>query len=165
MEKCLGSGLPRNCSGLWYKTWCIYGKLNEQMNMFYCQRSKSFFDLCSRSLRFCYAFKHLYLWSHQTDWSSVFHMELPLVRGKENLNGLGHMTKMVPKKSSPSELKCHLSWNLVYSFGDAGSTKWLQMSTLYLPWAHLWSDQLWFFVLVYRNILKLRHNNWKIWLT
>ena len=50
MGKLLNGGFFRNYWSLWYKV-AIYSQLNEYMEIHMCQRSRSFFDLCPRSLR------------------------------------------------------------------------------------------------------------------
>ena len=57
--------ITQNHWSLWVKL-CICGKLNDYMEICMYQMSRTFFDLCARSLRLM-----LSPWSHRIDWSQI----------------------------------------------------------------------------------------------
>ena len=72
-----------------------------------------------------------------------FHMKTPYNKlVKFSANCLGHMTKMAnmpiygknPLKTSSPEPEGWLPWDLVWSIGDVGPTKFVQMMILGWPW-------------------------------
>ena len=67
--------------------------LNEYMNLYVCQRSRSFSDLGPRSLRFTFA--NFFSLETATPIEDKFHVEPPWDGGtKVCSNGPGHMTNM-----------------------------------------------------------------------
>ena len=118
-------------------------KLNEYLKICMCLRSRSFFDLGPRSLRFC-RHQHFQTSSSQKPLgqSVKFCIDSPWDGGRKfHSNYCGHMTKMSAmliygknfEKSSSLEHIGRCCWNLVYSIGHSCTTKFVQMMTIGWP--------------------------------
>ena len=119
--------------------WSI--QLNELMKLSEYQRSRPFFDLVQRSLRF----QSLNLFFSKTvgQFGTKVHMKAwGRIRMKIYTNELGHMTNMATmpiygknlKKSSSPESIDQWPWNLVCSIVYESITIVVQIMTLGWPW-------------------------------
>ena len=106
-------------------------------------RSRSFFDLCPRSLRYI---SNFFSSKTTSPFEAKFHMELQWDVGMKICSNVpGHMTKMASspiygktlQKSLCSKPRDWLPWNLVYSIAYTSTTKFVQMMTLGWPWPFL----------------------------
>ena len=117
-------------------------------------RSRSFIDLCPRSLRYIWNFfssktiDHLkpnFMWSlhGMLGWKCFQMLQvtwpgwLPVIYGKNF------------QKSLSSEPRDWWPWNLVYSILYSGTTKFIQMMTQGWPWPFLWHGQICFLMLLH----------------
>ena len=111
-----------------------WSSLNEYMNIYEYQRSRSFIYLGTRSPRFN-IFKLLFLRNHWADWS-----QSSCGQWDEGIkvcsNGPGHMTKMAAMpiygknmKNSSLEPKGWWPWKFVCCIGYSRTTKFVQMMT------------------------------------
>ena len=123
--------------------------------------SRSFIELCPRSLRF-HEFKLLFLKKKKTrPFEAKFHMKPPCDYGmKMYSNVSGHMTKMASRpiygknlQTSSSEPRGRWSWNIGYS----STTKFIQRMTLGWPWPFSWHGQICFLMLL--HMWKLMQHN------
>ena len=126
------------------------------MNLYEYQRSRSFIDLCPRSLRFN-IFKLLFLKKNTRPIEAKFYIESPRDIGiKIYSNVPGHITKMASRpiygknlqKSPSTEPRGRWPWNLVSSIGYSSTTKFTQMMTLGWSWPFLWQGQICFIMLL-----------------
>ena len=139
--------------------WC--SKLNQYMNLYEYQRSRSFIDLHPRSLWF--KFSNFFSLETFRPIEARFHVEPPWDRGmKVYSNGLCHMTNMAAmpihgknlKKSSSLEPKGQLPWKFVCSIRYSSTSKFIQMMTLSWPWPILGQGQIWSLMLLYGKRVK-----------
>ena len=140
--------------------WSI--QLNEFMKLGEYSRSKSFFDLGQRSLRF--QSSNLFFSKTGGQFGTKVHMKAWRRIGmKINTNELGHMTKMAAmpiygknlKKSSSPEPTDQWPWNLVCSIVYVNTTKIVQIISLGWPWPILRQGQIWSHRLLYGKKWKL----------
>ena len=120
------------------------------------QRSRSFFDLGQRSLRF--QRKNLFFSKTVGQFVTKIHMKAWRRTGmKICTNELGHMTNMAAmpiygknlKKSSSPEPLDPWPWNLVCNIVYGSTTKVVQIMTLGWPWPILRQGQIWSHRLLY----------------
>ena len=126
------------------------------------QRSRSFFDLGQKSLRF--QSKNLFFSKTVWRFRTKVHMKAWRRIGmKINTNELGHMTNMaamsiygknLKKSSSPEPIK-RWPWNLVCSIVYGSTTNVVQIMTLGWPWLILRQGQIWSHRLLYGKKWKL----------
>ena len=140
--------------------WSI--QLNELMKLSEYQRSRSFFDLDQRSLRF--QSKNLFFSKTVGLFGTKVHMKAwGRIGMKICTNELGHMTNMATmpiygknlKKSSSPEPIDQWPRNLVCSIVYGSTTKVVQIITLSWPWPILCQGQIWSHRLLYGKKWKL----------
>ena len=110
-------------------------KLDECMNLYEYQRSRSFIDLHPRSLRF--TFSNFFSLETSRPIEAKFHVKPPWDMGmKICSNGLCHMNNMATMPIYGKNL-------------NKSSSKFIQMMTLSWPWSILRQGQIWSLMLLY----------------
>ena len=135
-----------------------YSQINVYMTIYDNRWSRSFIDLCPRSLRFN-IFKLLFLKKSLGCLKPNFIWSLHGMLGWKYVQ-MFRVTcpKWCPGPYMIKTFKNHLRnqealnrwpWNLVYSIGYLGTTKFVQMMTLGWPWPFLWQGQICFLMLLH----------------
>ena len=127
--------------------WSI--QLNEFIKLSEYQRSRSFFDLGQRSLRF-QSWNFFFLKNSWAIWNQSSYESLREHGNEIYTNELGHMTNMAAmliygknlKKFSPEPI-VWWPWNLIGSIVYVSTTKVVQIMTLGWPWSILHQGQIW----------------------
>ena len=123
--------------------------LNEYMNLYEYQRSKSFIDHPS-SLRF--TFSNFFSLKTSRPIEAKFHVEPPWDREWKFVQMVYVTWPIWPP--CPYMVKGQWPWKFVCSIGYSSTSKFVQMMTLSWPWPILWQGQIWSLMLLYGKRVK-----------
>ena len=139
-----------------------YSQINEYMTIYDNPRSRSFIDLCPRSLRL-----NIFNQFSFPKKKTLGHLKPNFTWCLHGMLGWkpGHMNKIASrpiygkklKKSPSSEPRHRWSWNLVYSIEYSSTTKFVKMMTLGWPWPFLWHGQICFLTHGWKFIQQYSH--------